>query len=108
MGQTVPFLVWIFIPATYTYTYTTCILHFFMCSNGFKSKIIMIEKSIAWELSLPVNFDTCVDDHVCKKIRMPHFIISCEQSSVQYYLYRTSTNAFNSIVSVCDENTPQH
>ena len=68
----------------------------------------MIEKSIVWELSLPVNFDTCADDHVCKKIRMPHFIISCEQSSVQYYLYRTSTNAFNSIVSVCDENTPQH
>ena len=70
-------------------------------------------KTHDWEkysvgLSLPVNFDTCVDDHVCKKIRMPHFIISCEQSSVQYYVYSTSTNAFNSIVSVCDENTPQH
>ena len=35
-----------------------------------------------------------MDDHVCKKIRMPHFIISCQQISVQYYLYRTSTNAF--------------
>ena len=69
---------------------------------------LMIGKSIVWELSLPVNFDTCVDDHVCTKIHVPHFIISCEQSSVEYYLHRTSTNVFNSIVSVCDENKPQH
>ena len=91
----------------------TCILHFFMRSNGFKSKKLMIGESIVGEsivgeLSLPVNFDTCVDDHVCKKIRMPHFIISCVQSSVQYHLYHTSTNAFNRIVSACDENTLQH
>ena len=57
-----------------------------MRSNGFKYKIIAIGKSIVWKLSLPANFNTCVDDHVCNKIRTPHFLIS-------YVLYRTSTNA---------------
>ena len=70
-----------------------------MRSNGFKFKIIMIGKSIVWELSLPV-FDTCVDDHVCKKIRMPHFIISCEQSSVHYCLTKISIRANPSISRV--------